>query len=90
MDQSVYHRTPSISPSGLTIYSGDRFPPWRGHVFLGALSGLNLRRLELQNGRVTHQETVQVTKRPQRIRDVRESPDGLLYVLTGVFSVLSD
>lgn len=91
MDQPLVHWTPSISPSGLTIYSGDRFPAWRGHVFLGALSGEHLRRLELQNGRVTHEEEHHIfdarrknvlARRPQRIRDVRQGPDGLLYVLT--------
>jgi aldose sugar dehydrogenase len=84
MDQPVAHWEPSIAPSGLTIYSGDRFPAWRGNVFLGALAGLHLRRLELRDGRVTHQEEVvlHVARRPQRIRDVRQGPDGLLYVLT--------
>jgi glucose/arabinose dehydrogenase len=84
MDQPVVHWEPSIAPSGLTIYSGDRFPAWRGIVFLGALAGLHLRRLELREGRVAHQEEVvlQVARRPQRIRDVRQGPDGLLYVLT--------
>jgi glucose/arabinose dehydrogenase len=81
MDQPVVHWTPSIAPSGLTVYSGDRFPAWRGNVFLGALNGLNLRRLELRNGRVTHEEAL-VLQRPRRIRDVRQGPDGLLYVLT--------
>ena len=80
MDQPIVHWTPSISPSGLTIYSGDRFPAWRGNVFLGALSGLNLRRLELRDGRVTHEEVL-LAGRPQRIRDVRQGPDGFLYVL---------
>lgn len=46
MDQPIVHWTPSISPSGLTIYSGDRFPEWFGNAFLGALSGQRLRRLE--------------------------------------------
>jgi aldose sugar dehydrogenase len=81
MDQPIVHWTPSISPSGLTIYAGDRFPEWRGNVFLGALSGLNLRRLELRGGRVAHEEVL-VLRRPQRIRDVRQGPDGCLYVLT--------
>ena len=80
MDQPLVHWTPSISPSGLTIYSGDRFPAWRGNVFLGALSGLNLRRLELRDGHVTHEEVL-LAGRAQRIRDVRQGPDGLLYVL---------
>jgi glucose/arabinose dehydrogenase len=88
MDQPVVHWTPSISPSGLTIYSGDRFPAWRGNVFLGALSGLNLRRLELLNGRVTHQEELLLTSRHKRIRDVRQGPDGLLYVLTDAGALL--
>jgi glucose/arabinose dehydrogenase len=89
MDQPIIHWTPSISPSGLTIYSGDRFPTWRGNLFLGALSGLDLRRLELQNGRVTHQEVLQLLARgPQRTRDVRQGPDGLLYVLTDAGTLL--
>jgi aldose sugar dehydrogenase len=81
MDQPLVHWTPSISPSGLTIYSGDRFPGWRGNVFLGALSGQHLRRLELRNGRVVHEEEL-LAPLHQRIRDVRQGPDGLLYVLT--------
>jgi glucose/arabinose dehydrogenase len=82
MDQPVTYWVPSISPSGLTVYAGDRFPAWRGNVFLGALSGLDLRRLEVVNGRVTHQETMALTGGARRIRDVRLGPDGLLYVLT--------
>ena len=81
MDQPIVHWTPSIAPSGLTIYSGDRFPEWRGNAFLGALSGQHLRRLELGNGRVTHEEEL-FARLHQRIRDVRQGPDGLLYVLT--------
>jgi glucose/arabinose dehydrogenase len=88
MDRPVVHWTPSIAPSGLTIYSGAPFPAWRGNVFLGALSGLNLRRLELQDGSVTHQEVLQVTPGRQRIRDVRQGPDGLLHVLTDAGALL--
>jgi glucose/arabinose dehydrogenase len=88
MDQPVVHWTPSISPSGLTVYSGDRFPAWRGNVFLGALSGQHLRRLELRNGRVTQQEVMLLTSRPERIRDVRQGPDGLLYALTDAGALL--
>ena len=87
MDQPVVHWTPSIAPSGLTIYSGDRFPAWRGNAFLGALSR-HLRRLDLQEGRVTHQEALQLTRFPERIRDVRQGPDGLLYVLTDAGTLL--
>jgi glucose/arabinose dehydrogenase len=81
MDQPVVHWTPSISPSGLTIYSGQRFPEWRGNVFLGALGARHLRRLELQRGRVVHQEQL-LGELNHRIRDVRAGSDGLLYVLT--------
>jgi glucose/arabinose dehydrogenase len=81
MDQPIVHWTPSISPSGLIIYSGDRFPEWRGNAFVGALSGEHLRRLELQNGRVTHEETL-LARLYRRIRDVRQGPEGFLYVLT--------
>jgi glucose/arabinose dehydrogenase len=87
MDQPIVHWTPSISPSGLTIYSGDRFPAWRGNVFLGALSGQHLRRLELRDGRVTHEEELRAAL-DQRIRDVRQGPDGLLYVLTDAGALL--
>jgi glucose/arabinose dehydrogenase len=93
MDQPVVHWTPSISPSGLTRYSGDRIPEWRGNIFLGALSARQLRRLEVENGRVTHQEVLlqsgikihaggQLIGGSHRIRDVREGPDGWLYLLT--------
>jgi glucose/arabinose dehydrogenase len=97
MDQPLVHWTPSIAPSGLTIYSGDRFPAWRGNAFLGALAGLHLRRLELQNGHVTHQEALvplarspqlPLARSPQRIRDVRQGPDGLLYLLTDAGALL--
>jgi len=81
MEQPLARWTPSIAPSGLTIYSGDRFPAWRGNVFLGALAGLHLRRLEFRDGRVVHEEEL-VLRHPERIRDVRQGPDGLLYVLT--------
>lgn len=87
MDQPIVPWTPSISPSGLTIYSGDQFPAWRGNVFLGALSGLYLRRLELRDGHVAHEEML-VLQRPQRVRDVRQGPDGLLYVLTDAGALL--
>ena len=92
MDSPIVHWTPSISPSGLILYSGDRFPEWRGNLFLGALSAVHLRRLELQNDRVTHEEVLLqrglvtheggLIVRTHRFRDVRQGPDGLLYVLT--------
>lgn len=82
MDQLVAYWDPSISPSGVTVYSGDRLAAWKGSLFLGALSGEQLRRVELSNGHAGHQEELQLLPRRHRIRDVRQGPDGLLYVLT--------
>jgi aldose sugar dehydrogenase len=72
--------TPSIAPSGLTFYSGDRFPAWKGDLFAGALVTRQVRHLKLDAiGQVVHQESIEIG---QRVRDVRQGPDGLLYVLT--------
>ncbi len=90
MDQPIVQWTPSIAPSGLTLYTGDRIPEWRGQLFLGALSFEHLRRVQLQDGRAVAQEELLgnlrgrriVAKRPLRVRDVRQGPDRLLYILT--------
>ena len=72
--------TPAIAPSGLAIYSGDRFPEWQGNLFAGGLVSQDVRRLELDpEGNVTDRESIAIG---QRVRDVRQSPDGLLYILT--------
>jgi glucose/arabinose dehydrogenase len=65
----------------MVVYTGDRFPKWRGHVFVGALAGRHLRRVVLEGGRAVHQEMMLRHLR-QRIRDVRQGPDGFLYVAT--------
>jgi aldose sugar dehydrogenase len=72
--------TPSIAPSGLAIYTGDRFPAWQGDLFAGGLVGKGIRRIDLNDsGNVQSQEEIPIG---QRVRDVRQGPDGLLYVLT--------
>jgi glucose/arabinose dehydrogenase len=71
---------PSIGTSGLAFYTGDRLAEWRGNVFVGGLYGM-LVRLELDGEKVVHEERL-LTELKQRIRDVRQGPDGLLYVLT--------
>jgi len=80
MDQPLVQWTPSISPSGLTVYTGDKFPEWRGNVFAGMLSGAHLRRIVFQDGKAVHQEAL-MAGLYRRVRDVRQGPDGLLYVL---------
>ena len=81
MAQPVHQWTPSIAPSGLTVYDGDRFPGWHGNLFVGALRFRLLARLVLDGERVVHEERL-LEDRYGRIRDVRTGPDGLLYLLT--------
>lgn len=81
LEQPVYFWTPSIAPSGLLFYTGDLFPEWKSSVFVGAMAGKRLIRLELDGERVVAEEALLV-ERGKRIRDVRQGPDGALYVLT--------
>jgi glucose/arabinose dehydrogenase len=81
MEQPVIYWVPSIAPSGMAFYDGDAFPEWRGDLFVGALSHLHLRRLEIEGEKVVAQEQL-LTGLSARIRDVRAGPDGYLYVLT--------
>ena len=81
MEQPLVYWDPSIAPSGMAFYRGDKFPRWRGNLFVGVLKFQHLRRLELDGGKVVHQETL-LKSLGERIRDVRSGPDGYLYVLT--------
>jgi len=80
MLQPVTYWVPSISPSGLSFYDGEAFPKWSGNLFVGGLSARALIRMELVGERVVHQEQLLVDV-DERIRDVRQGPDGLLYLL---------
>ncbi|CAN5676628.1 PQQ-dependent sugar dehydrogenase [soil metagenome] len=72
--------TPATAPSGLAYYSGDAFPQWRGNLFSGGLVSQDVRRIELDdNGKVVRQEQLKIG---DRVRDVKQGPDGFLYVLT--------
>lgn len=81
MAQPVHYWVPSISPSGVTVYDGTAFPDWRGSLFLGALSGRALVRLELEGRNVVHEERL-LEDLGVRVRDVRQGPEGRLYLLT--------
>jgi glucose/arabinose dehydrogenase len=81
MEQPLYYWVPSIAPSGMAFYTGDRYPSWRGNLFVGALKDQTLVRLELGGEKVTHEERL-VKGALGRIRDVRAGPDGYLYILT--------
>ena len=81
MEQPVYFWTPDIAPAGITFFNGRQFPAWQGNLFVSALAGRYLIRLELNNERVTGEERLLVDLNT-RIRDVHEGPDGALYVMT--------
>lgn len=77
----LYVWTPSIAPAGMTLYRGALFPQWQGNIFVTALAGKSLHRLELANGSVVNEE-VMLKDLGHRLRDVRTGPDGALYLLT--------
>lgn len=79
MEPPVHYWVPSIATSGLMIYTGDRFPEWRGSMFVGGLAGQQLARLTLDGHTVTDEETL--AQRLGRIRDVRQGPDDLIYLV---------
>ncbi len=82
LEQPLIYWTPSIAPSGLAMYYGDKFPAWRGDLFVGALAFKHLRRVHLdERGEVVDQEQL-LTDLNWRIRDVRAPADGYLYVCT--------
>jgi glucose/arabinose dehydrogenase len=81
MEQPVYQWTPSIAPSGMAFYTGTAFPEWNGDLFVGALRGEVLVRLDVEDGRVVGEERM-LEGTLGRIRDVRQGPDGSLLLLT--------
>ncbi|MGI9040393.1 MAG: PQQ-dependent sugar dehydrogenase [Gemmatimonadales bacterium] len=80
-EQPAYYWDPVIAPSGAQFYTGDAFPAWRGSLFVGSPKEQRLVRLTLENDRVTGEEHL-LADRDQRVRDVRQGPDGALYVVT--------
>ncbi|MBR1144777.1 PQQ-dependent sugar dehydrogenase [Bradyrhizobium sp. AUGA SZCCT0431] len=81
MEQPVKYWVPSISPSGMLFYTGKLFPKWSGSLFVGALSGSMLVRLSLNGNGVAGEERL-LQNLHERIRDVRQGPDGALWLLT--------
>lgn len=81
MEPPVLQWTPSIAPSGMAFYDGDKFPQWRGDLFVGALALTHLRRIRLEGDKPAEQEVL-LEDMGERIRDVRSGPDGFLYLLT--------
>ncbi len=79
MEQPLTYWVPSIATCGLSFYRGDHFPNWKHDLFVGALRQQEVRRLRIQDGRVTEQEIV--FKNFGRVRDVTDAPDGYLYII---------
>ncbi len=80
MEQPHYYWIPSIATSGMTFYTGDAYPEWRGNLFVGALAAKLVARLEIgADGKVKAEERIPVG---ERVRDVRQGPDGALYLVT--------
>jgi glucose/arabinose dehydrogenase len=84
MEQPVYYWDPVIAPSGMLFYTGHLFPDWKGSLFIGGLASLHLARLTVEGERVVGEERLLTDLQPkrERIRDVRQGPDGAVYVLT--------
>lgn len=81
LEQPVYYWDPSIAPSGMTFYTGDLFPEWKGNLLVGALAGQALHRLTLEGETVNGEERL-LSDLGERIRDVRQGPDGAIWLLT--------
>lgn len=81
MEQPLKYWVPSIAPSGFALYQGDAFPAWRGDFFVGALVDKEVRRIDMENGKVIAEEAL-FSELDARIRDIRVGPDGFLYLLT--------
>lgn len=81
MEQPVYYWVPSIATSGLAFYTGDLFPGWKGNAFVGGLAGQHLERLVFDGDNVVAAEKL-LADQQKRIRDIRQGPDGALWVLT--------
>jgi glucose/arabinose dehydrogenase len=81
MEQPIKYWVPSIAPSGMAFYTGKLFPKWNGSLFTGALAGKMLVRLSLNGNTVTGEERL-LQNLYERIRDVRQGPDGALWLLT--------
>lgn len=81
MEQPVHFYLPSIAPSGMLFYTGERYPKWKGNLFIGGMKLTHLNRLELNGNQVTHEERI-MSDLKWRVRNVIQGPDGYLYVST--------
>lgn len=82
LEQPLYYWVPSIAPSGMTFYTGTKYPQWKGNLFVGSLKFQQLVRLTVKGGRIIEEERLLKDELGERIRTVLQGPDHLLYLLT--------
>lgn len=81
LEQPVYYWDPVVSPSGMTFYTGNNMPEWKGNLFISCLSGQHVARLIIKNNKVTGEERLLEAEK-QRFRDIVQGKDGALYTIT--------
>ena len=79
LEQPVHYYTPSIAPSGMEFYTGDKFPAWHGNLFIGAMAKTHLNRLVIKGNKVIQEERL-LEEFGHRVRSVKQGPDGFLYI----------
>ena len=79
MEQPIYHYTPSIAPSGMTFYTGNVFPAWKGNLLIGAMALQHLNRLDLKGNEVIKEERI-LKGQNWRVRLVKQGPDDFIYL----------
>ena len=82
VEEPLYYWVPSIGPSGMMFYTGNLFPAWRGNLFVGSMPGQHLARLVLEGDKVVAEEKL-LADRNWRIREVKQGPDGAIYIFAG-------
>ena len=84
MEQPRYYWDPNIAPSGMIFYTGKLFPAWQNSLFIGGLGSTNLVRLSVKGDQITGEERLLQDLQPsrERLRDVRQGPDGAIYLVT--------
>jgi glucose/arabinose dehydrogenase len=80
VEEPAYFWVPDIAPSGMMFYTGDKFPEWKGNVFVGGLDARALVRLVLNGDHIVAEERL-MRDRKMRVRDIRQAPDGSIYLL---------
>ena len=84
MEQPIYYWDPVIAPSGMSFYTGDLFPAWKGSLFIGGTGHDQPRAADVEGEKVVGEERLlkDLQPKPERIRDVRQGPEGAIYAIT--------